>query len=329
MSKKRQLAAIVFTDITDFTSMMDRDESKALNIRHKQRDNIQAALKEYDGEYIKEIGDGDLMMFNSATDAVNFTLQLQDDIDPADNFSIRAAIHIGDVVREGDDIFGDGVNIASRIQGMAESGGICISQAVYDSIQSQADISAQSIGKHTLKGIDVEQELYTLNFSYDNQQVISQDDKKVNKKSKFNISYFVSWLAGILISVFIIYESVAFFTKPAEKSGLNSIAVFPFDNITYFSYSFLFVKKLPNLKTFFVDFFFGSVITLKYFSQEVGSSKSKFCLLWSIISVMSKNFKPSWESAFVFWARTEIHSLSTPSFFILIGISSISSWVML
>ena len=119
MSKKRQLAAIVFTDISNFTSLMDKDESKALDIRHKQRDNIQAALTEFDGEYIKEIGDGDLLMFNSATDAVNFTLKLHNDINPEDDFSIRAAVHIGDVVKKDNDIFGDGVNIAQLASSIA------------------------------------------------------------------------------------------------------------------------------------------------------------------------------------------------------------------
>ena len=89
MSKQRQLAAIVFTDISDFTSLMDKDESNALSIRYKQRDNIQDRLKEFNGEYIKEIGDGDLMLFSSATDAVNFTLKLQNDINPDECLPIK------------------------------------------------------------------------------------------------------------------------------------------------------------------------------------------------------------------------------------------------
>ena len=131
MSQKRELGAIVFTDIADFTSMMDKDESQALKIRHKQRANIQALLKDFDGEYIKEIGDGDLMMFQSATDAVHFTLRLQDTITPNDAFLIRAAIHIGDVVREGEDIFGSGVNMASRIHAFASPGSTVISDNVF------------------------------------------------------------------------------------------------------------------------------------------------------------------------------------------------------
>ena len=136
MSKNRQLAAIVFTDISDFTSLMDKDESKALKIRHKQRENINSILNEFDGKYIKELGDGDLIMFNSATDAVNFVLTLQSAISPDDDFSIRAAIHLGDVVKEDSDIFGSGVNMASRIHAFTSPGNTVISEAVYNEVKN-------------------------------------------------------------------------------------------------------------------------------------------------------------------------------------------------
>ena len=165
MSKKRQLAAIVFTDISSFTSMMDKDESFALSIRHKQRDNISSALKEFDGEYIKELGDGDLMMFNSAIDAVNFTLTLQNTITSEDNYAIRSAIHIGDVVREGNDIFGSGVNIASRIHAFASPGNIIISDAVYKEVKNKSKFHIKSVGEKNIKGIDEPMHMYKISFS--------------------------------------------------------------------------------------------------------------------------------------------------------------------
>ena len=181
MSTKRQLAAIVFTDISDFTSMMDKDESKALKIRHKQRDNIKVALKSFDGKYIKEIGDGDLMMFNSATDAVNFTLKLQNDINPADNFSIRAAIHIGDVViegddvREGDDIFGAGVNMASRIHSFAAPGCTVISDSVFKEIKNKSKFLINSIGEKNVKGVDEPMHMYQVSLEKDKNSKASQE----------------------------------------------------------------------------------------------------------------------------------------------------------
>ena len=164
MSQKRELGAIVFTDIADFTSMMDKDESKALKIRHQQRDSIQSILKDFDGEYIKEIGDGDLMMFQSATDAVHFTLRLQNDISPNDGFLIRAAIHIGDVVREGEDIFGAGVNMASRIHAFASPGSTVISESVFQEIKNKPEFSITSIGKKSVKGIDEAVQIHEVSF---------------------------------------------------------------------------------------------------------------------------------------------------------------------
>ena len=183
MSKKRQLAAIVFTDISDFTSMMDKDESKALTIRHKQRENITSNLKTFDGEYIKEIGDGDLLKFNSATDAVDFVLKLQGDISPEDNFSIRAAIHLGDVVIEGDDIFGSGVNIASRIHGFTSPGNTIISDAVYKEVKNKSKFLIESIGEKSIKGIDEAIHLYKISFKKAEEKVTAKKDVVYVEKS--------------------------------------------------------------------------------------------------------------------------------------------------
>ncbi|MBI44673.1 MAG: hypothetical protein CMG66_00730 [Candidatus Marinimicrobia bacterium] len=182
MSQKRELGAIVFTDITDFTSMMDKDESKALKIRYRQRNSIQSILKDFDGEYIKEIGDGDLMMFQSATDAVHFTLRLQNDIGPNDDYSMRAAIHIGDVVREGEDIFGSGVNMASRIHAFASPGSTVISESVFQEIKNKSDFSIVSIGKKNIKGIDDSIHIHEVSLKkMDIDENINEDDSYIEK----------------------------------------------------------------------------------------------------------------------------------------------------
>tara|TARA_B110000116_G_scaffold245127_1_gene236020 strand:- start:3382 stop:6258 length:2877 start_codon:yes stop_codon:yes gene_type:complete len=186
MSQKRELGAIVFTDIADFTSMMDKDESQALKIRHKQRANIQALLKDFDGEYIKEIGDGDLMMFQSATDAVHFTLRLQDTITPNDAFLIRAAIHIGDVVREGEDIFGSGVNMASRIHAFASPGSTVISDNVFKEVKNKLEFSINSIGKKSVKGIDESIYIYEVSLAKNEEIIDTEKETKYIEKSVMN-----------------------------------------------------------------------------------------------------------------------------------------------
>ena len=230
----RKLTAILFTDIVGFTALMRADEKKALNLLYYNRQLLEPIIKRHNGEILKEMGDGTLNSFPSAIEAVRCALEIQEMLEAVPALNLRIGVHIGDVIEEGDDIFGDGVNIASRIQGLAEPGGICLSQAVYDSIQSQADIRAKSIGKRELKGIEGEQEIYTLISSQEQFQAASGNGDKTEKRrveEKFHFGALFSWIGGTIISIIIIFQVVAFITKPQTTGNSNSIAVFPFDNI--------------------------------------------------------------------------------------------------
>ena len=123
---KRQLAAIMFTDIVGYTAMMGTDEEGALNILHKSREIQKAAIEKNNGKWLKEMGDGVLAQFSSAFDAVNSALEIQHNAHSALPAKIRIGIHLGDVTIENEDVFGDGVNIASRLQTIADPGGIYI-----------------------------------------------------------------------------------------------------------------------------------------------------------------------------------------------------------
>ena len=149
--KEHKLAAIVFTDIVGYTSRMEADELKTMQLLTRQREIIFPIAKEYGGEVIKEIGDGLLMMFTSANQAVRFAISVQEKLKD-EELAIRAGIHIGDVIFEGGDVFGSAVNIAARIEPLATSGGICISEDVRSQIRNQGDILTASIGKKELKG---------------------------------------------------------------------------------------------------------------------------------------------------------------------------------
>ena len=110
----------------------------------RQREIIFPMVKEYGGEVIKEIGDGLLMMFKSANKAVRFALAVQELLKD-DELTIRAGIHIGDVIFEEGDVFGSAVNIAARIEPLAPAGGICISGDVRSQIRNQGDIITTSM----------------------------------------------------------------------------------------------------------------------------------------------------------------------------------------
>ena len=120
MPSTRQLAAIMFTDIVGYTALMGNDEHKAFTILTKNRQLQKPIIEQYNGRWIKELGDGVMASFNTVSDAVNAGLKIQEACNAAKDFQLRIGIHQGEMVFENDDVFGDGVNIASRIQAIAK-----------------------------------------------------------------------------------------------------------------------------------------------------------------------------------------------------------------
>src|ERR1700685_151166 len=116
MSQSRQLVSIMFTDIVNYTGLMGNDEQKALGILKKNRELQKPIIEEFNGRYIKELGDGTMASFNTVSDSVNAAIKIQAGCKTEKDFQLRIGIHLGEVVFENEDVFGDGVNIASRIQ---------------------------------------------------------------------------------------------------------------------------------------------------------------------------------------------------------------------
>ena len=162
MTQSRKLAAIMFTDIVGFTALMGKDEGKALELLRQNRELLKPLIDECRGEWLKEMGDGTLSSFASAVDAVNCALAVQEELKDDPDLNLRIGIHIGDVVFEGGDVFGDGVNVASRIEPLAAPGGICVSDRVYDDIRNQASIFSTPMGTQTLKGVSRPITVYSL-----------------------------------------------------------------------------------------------------------------------------------------------------------------------
>ncbi len=166
----------MFTDIVGYSAMMSKDEKKAMKILAKNRDLQKAALRRFNGEFIKEIGDGVLSIFQSSWDAVRCAIELQNKLNGSLDFQLRIGIHIGDIVTSEKDVFGDGVNIASHIQTICEPGGILISEKVYDDIKNKTGIITHCLGEKSLKNIKDQVKIYLLSpecFQY----VIEQDQE--------------------------------------------------------------------------------------------------------------------------------------------------------
>jgi adenylate cyclase len=136
----RQLVAIMFTDIVGYTALMGDDEQKAFEYLEKNRQLQKPVIEQYNGQWLKELGDGVMASFNTVSDAVIAAIKIQEGCKSIDDFQLRIGIHQGEVVFEGNDIFGDAVNIASRIQASAEPGSIYVSESVRDNVSNKKGI---------------------------------------------------------------------------------------------------------------------------------------------------------------------------------------------
>ncbi|MEP6711538.1 MAG: adenylate/guanylate cyclase domain-containing protein [Ferruginibacter sp.] len=149
----RQLAAIMFTDIVGYTALMGSDESNAFELLQKNRQLQQPIIIEFNGKLIKELGDGMLICFNTATDAVNAAVKVLNACNEQQSFRLRIGIHLAEVVFENNDVFGDGVNIASRIQSAAVPNSVYISEAVHHNIVNKKNFYTRFIKEEKLKNV--------------------------------------------------------------------------------------------------------------------------------------------------------------------------------
>lgn len=148
MSQTRQLAAIMFTDIVGYTALMGRDEAKAFEVLRKYRDNHKMLIKQFQGTWIKELGDGVLASFQTVTNAVFCAAALHEACRGNADLILRIGIHVGEVIFENNDVFGDGVNIASRLQALAAPGSTWVSEPVYKNLINKKEITSSLLKKN-------------------------------------------------------------------------------------------------------------------------------------------------------------------------------------
>src|SRR5688572_20832772 len=160
MPQSRQLAAIMFTDIVGYTALMGEDEQKAFELLRKKGQIQQPAIERFGGKWIKEIGDAVLASFFTVTDAVQCAISVQQSCNNIPDLKLRIGIHLGEVVFENNDVFGDGVNIASRLQALAPVGCIWISEAVYNTIVNKKNIQAKFVREEMLKNVKGPMRIY-------------------------------------------------------------------------------------------------------------------------------------------------------------------------
>jgi TolB-like protein/class 3 adenylate cyclase/lipoprotein NlpI len=257
MSQSRQLAAIMFTDIVGYTAMMQADEKKAVAVIKHYNTTLERLVSQFNGQVINYYGDGSLCIFSSATDAVNCSLAVQNDLKTEPAVPLRIGLHIGEVFFEDAKALGDGVNVASRVQSLGQENTILISEEVHNKIMNNDSITTKSMGHFDFKNVGKSMEVFALT----NEGLFVPQRKKMEGKlkkknvQKRNIIAALSFII-IVVASFFIYKY--FFTQ-ADKASDKSIAVLPFVDMSagkdqeYFSDGLSeellnLLAKIPELK---------------------------------------------------------------------------------
>jgi adenylate cyclase len=151
----------MYTDLVGFTRLGQRDEALSLAVRKEHQALVRPIFSKYGGREVKSLGDGFLVEFPSAVESVRCAVEVQNAVaerneraDDAARIELRIGVHVGDVVGDGEDIVGDAVNVASRIEPLADPGGICVSAQVYDQIRNKVPVSFQALDTPSLKNVE-------------------------------------------------------------------------------------------------------------------------------------------------------------------------------
>jgi len=249
----------MFTDIVGYSAMMSKDEKQAMSILLKNRIIHKAAIRKFNGEFIKEIGDGTLSIFQSSFDAVACAIEIQNSLKGDNSFQLRIGIHIGDIVLSEKDVFGEGVNIASRIQTLCEPSSVCISGRVYEDIKNKTGIKAECLGEKMLKNIDLRVNIYLIGSECakalmeaqasvkKSQTLLGKTLQKLSHAKTGRKAFMYATLTSLAIILFLliyflileksphdepISKKMISINKDGEFSWKSSVAVLPFTDLS-------------------------------------------------------------------------------------------------
>src|SRR5438552_4851384 len=201
--EQRKLAAIMFTDMVGYSALSQRDEKLAQELLEEHRRLLREIFPRFNGTEIKTIGDAFLVEFGSALEAAQCAIEIQRtlakrnaDIAPDRRIELKIGIHIGDVVHRGGDVYGDGVNIASRIEPVAGPGGICVSMDVERQIRNALEARFEMLAPTDLKNISVPMELFRIVLPWEHARVRTEREKTGVRQRR---SIPIGWIAVDLL----------------------------------------------------------------------------------------------------------------------------------
>jgi len=249
-SEQRKLAAIMFTDMVGYSALAQSDDKLALELLEEHRELLRAIFPRFNGAEIKTIGDGFLVEFNSALEAAQCAIEIQralskrnHDVPVERRIEVRIGVHIGDVVHRGGDVYGDGVNIASRIEALAGAGGICVSMDVERQIRNALDARFERLAPTELKNISVPMDLFRIVLPWERKSEVRGQKSEVGKPTAFPTTVRFVLIGGFVL-LLIIGIGWWWTTLPhktvtpgqsetiASTIPAKSIAVLPFENLS-------------------------------------------------------------------------------------------------
>jgi class 3 adenylate cyclase len=239
---KRKLTAILSADAVGYSRLMGDDEEATIRTLTEHRDTITALVNEHKGRVVDSPGDNVLAEFASVVDAVRCAVEMQKQIgernaDLPENrrMLFRIGVNLGDIVDEGDRIYGDGVNIAARLESLAEAGGVCLSGTAFDQVKGKLDVGYKYLGEQNVKNIKEPVRMYKMLLEPDDAGKIIGEKKSRPGQRKWTIVAVTAMLI-VLVAAFSIWNY--YFRPPAKESAATdlpekpSIAVLPFDNLS-------------------------------------------------------------------------------------------------
>jgi adenylate cyclase len=259
-TEQRRLAAIMFTDMVGFSAVSQRNDNLALELLEEHRQVLREIFPRFNGIEIKTIGDAFLVEFRSALEAARCAIEIQrslakrnHDVTPDRGIELKIGIHIGDVVHRGGDVYGDGVNIASRIEPLADPGGICVSMDVERQIRNALEAHLEKIAPTELKNISVPMDLFRIVLPWEHKSQVRSEirrgesqpardslgDGGMSDVRKRDASPINTRLALIGAFVLLVLLSVGWWWIPGHGTNsatratvprIRSLAVLPFKN---------------------------------------------------------------------------------------------------
>jgi adenylate cyclase len=230
---RRQLAAIMFTDIVGYTAMMQSSEESAVSSVKRHEGALSESIERHNGEVLNYYGDGSLTIFNSAVEAVQCAMEVQTTLRDDPPVPLRIGIHIGEILFEDGKVFGDGVNIASRIESAGEAGTVLFSRQVEEKIRNHAQFKCKSLGRFYFKNVNESLEVFALS----NEGFPVPKSKALNSL-RGRTGHQRSRIVTVISLVLLMLLGLFFIDKYITKSTTNHssfrtlLAILPFENLS-------------------------------------------------------------------------------------------------